>query len=174
MGCGEKTAVHILVSTIQGVMAPRVERFVAKIDGLINELDGKARALLAAGADLEARDGEGRTALIGAATRHTVPRVPRTPAPGARVVGDLAGLVRALLAAGADVNAQDNEDRTSLAAAIARDRTFGAAGAAIPVLVDHGADLDLADAAGMTPLMHAARCDNAALCRLLLEAWCRR
>jgi pyruvate-ferredoxin/flavodoxin oxidoreductase len=53
MGCGEKTAVHILVSTIEGVMRPRVENFVKRLDGLIGDLDGKIRALLASGADLD-------------------------------------------------------------------------------------------------------------------------
>ncbi len=53
MGCGEKTAVHILVSTIEGVMQERVGSFVKKLDGLVERLDVKARALLAADADLD-------------------------------------------------------------------------------------------------------------------------
>jgi pyruvate-ferredoxin/flavodoxin oxidoreductase len=53
MGCGEKTAVHILVSTIEGVMQPRVEKFVKKLDSLIEGLDEKIRTLLAADADLD-------------------------------------------------------------------------------------------------------------------------
>ncbi len=119
-----------------------------------------AEALLAAGADPSARDTAGRTALIGAATRRTVPRVPMTHVPGTRAVGDLAGLVRVLLAAGSDVNARDDDGRTALASAIARDHRFGDAGEAIPALIAHGADIDLADVAGMTPLMHAAsHCD---------------
>ena len=52
MGCGEKTAVHILVSTIEGVMIPRVEKFVTELDELIDGLDRKARALAASKADL--------------------------------------------------------------------------------------------------------------------------
>jgi pyruvate-ferredoxin/flavodoxin oxidoreductase len=58
MGCGEKTAVHILVSTIEGLMIPRVEKFVERIDGLIETLDGKARDLLAAHANLDEADRE--------------------------------------------------------------------------------------------------------------------
>jgi len=46
MGCGEKTAVHILVSTIEGVMQPRVEKFVNKLDSLIEGLEEKMRGLL--------------------------------------------------------------------------------------------------------------------------------
>lgn len=53
MGCGEKTAVHLLVSTIEGVMQPRVRAFVEKLDGLIDGLDQKIRGLLAADADLD-------------------------------------------------------------------------------------------------------------------------
>ncbi len=53
MGCGEKTAVHLLLSTIEGVMQPRVKAFVKKLDALISGLDGKIRTLLAADADLD-------------------------------------------------------------------------------------------------------------------------
>jgi pyruvate-ferredoxin/flavodoxin oxidoreductase len=53
MGCGEKTAVHILVSTIEGVMQPRVKNLVEKLDGMLEELDAKMRGLLASGADLD-------------------------------------------------------------------------------------------------------------------------
>ncbi|MFW6205601.1 MAG: 2-oxoacid:acceptor oxidoreductase family protein, partial [Gemmatimonadota bacterium] len=53
MGCGEKTAVHLITSTIEALMQPRVEKFVEKIDSLIAGLDEKARDLLAADADLD-------------------------------------------------------------------------------------------------------------------------
>ena len=53
MGCGEKTAVHLLVSTIEGLMQPRVENFVKKLDTLISDFDEKIRGLLAADADLD-------------------------------------------------------------------------------------------------------------------------
>jgi pyruvate-ferredoxin/flavodoxin oxidoreductase len=53
MGCGEKTAVHLIVSTIEALMQPRVEAFVEELDGLIAELDAKARDILAADADLD-------------------------------------------------------------------------------------------------------------------------
>jgi len=46
MGCGEKTAVHILISTIEGVMQPRVEKFVGKLDTLTQGLEEKMRGLL--------------------------------------------------------------------------------------------------------------------------------
>ncbi|MEZ4415474.1 MAG: 2-oxoacid:acceptor oxidoreductase family protein [Gemmatimonadota bacterium] len=53
MGCGEKTAVHILVSTIEGLMQPRAEAFVRRLDGLVAGLEEKARTLVAADADLD-------------------------------------------------------------------------------------------------------------------------
>ncbi|MDE3172999.1 MAG: 2-oxoacid:acceptor oxidoreductase family protein, partial [Gemmatimonadota bacterium] len=54
MGCGEKTAVHLIVSSIHASMQPRVARHVARLDGLIGALDAQARGLLASGADLDA------------------------------------------------------------------------------------------------------------------------
>jgi pyruvate-ferredoxin/flavodoxin oxidoreductase len=53
MGCGEKTSVHLIVSTIEAMMRPRVERYVAELDGMIAQLDAKARELLASDAELE-------------------------------------------------------------------------------------------------------------------------
>ncbi len=53
MGCGEKTAVHILISTIEGLMQPRVDAYVKKIDTIVAGLDEKIRTLLAADADLD-------------------------------------------------------------------------------------------------------------------------
>jgi len=54
MGCGEKTAVHLITSAIHASMQPRVAKHVAKLDGLIEALDAQARELLASGADLDA------------------------------------------------------------------------------------------------------------------------
>jgi len=54
MGCGEKTAVHLVISSIHALMIPRVEKFVHQLDELITSLDAKARELLAADADLDA------------------------------------------------------------------------------------------------------------------------
>ncbi|HKK28040.1 MAG TPA: ferredoxin, partial [Gemmatimonadota bacterium] len=53
MGCGEKTAVHLVVSAITAAMQGRVKTFVEELDGLIDELDGKARGILSADADVE-------------------------------------------------------------------------------------------------------------------------
>ncbi|MFQ5537184.1 MAG: 2-oxoacid:acceptor oxidoreductase family protein [Gemmatimonadota bacterium] len=51
MGCGEKTAVHLVTSTIEALMQPRVEKFLEKIDGLIATLDEQGREILASAAD---------------------------------------------------------------------------------------------------------------------------
>jgi pyruvate-ferredoxin/flavodoxin oxidoreductase len=54
MGCGEKTAVHLIVSAVNASMQPRVAKQVAKLNTLIESLDAQARELLASGADLDA------------------------------------------------------------------------------------------------------------------------
>ncbi len=54
MGCGEKTAVHLIVSAIFASMQPRVQAHLVHLEELITVLDGLARELLASGADLDA------------------------------------------------------------------------------------------------------------------------
>jgi pyruvate-ferredoxin/flavodoxin oxidoreductase len=54
MGCGEKTAVHLVVSTVEALMHPRVERFLERIDELRAKLDSMAREVLAGAADIDA------------------------------------------------------------------------------------------------------------------------
>jgi pyruvate-ferredoxin/flavodoxin oxidoreductase len=56
MGCGEKTTVHLVVSTIEALMQTRVTRLVARLDTMIEQLDQRARTLLSADADLAAVD----------------------------------------------------------------------------------------------------------------------
>jgi pyruvate-ferredoxin/flavodoxin oxidoreductase len=53
MGCGEKTAVHLIVSAVEAFLKPHVEKFVAEIDDLTQKMDEKIRLLLASGVDLE-------------------------------------------------------------------------------------------------------------------------
>ena len=52
MGCGEKTAIHLVLSAVNALMAPRVAEHVAELTKLIDGLDQKARKLLAEDADL--------------------------------------------------------------------------------------------------------------------------
>ena len=54
MGCGEKTAVHLIVSSIYAWMQPHVDAQLKHIDALIAGLEDQARALVGAGADLDA------------------------------------------------------------------------------------------------------------------------
>ena len=54
MGCGEKTAVHLIVSSIEAMMAPRAERYVARLRELTATLEEKTRQLLAADIDIAA------------------------------------------------------------------------------------------------------------------------
>jgi pyruvate-ferredoxin/flavodoxin oxidoreductase len=56
MGCGEKTAVHLVTATIEALLQPRVARLLERIDGLVAQLDAKARGLLSADADIEGFD----------------------------------------------------------------------------------------------------------------------
>ncbi len=53
MGCGEKTAVHLIVSAVESLMQPRVEGFIAELEELVATLDAKARELLSADAELD-------------------------------------------------------------------------------------------------------------------------
>ena len=53
-GCGEKTSVHLVIAAIHALMIPRVERHVKHLEQLIAQLDERARALVAQGADLDA------------------------------------------------------------------------------------------------------------------------
>jgi pyruvate-ferredoxin/flavodoxin oxidoreductase len=58
MGCGEKTAVHLVLSAVNALMLPRVADYVQELDTLIEGLDHKARELLVADADLDAIEPE--------------------------------------------------------------------------------------------------------------------
>jgi pyruvate-ferredoxin/flavodoxin oxidoreductase len=53
MGCGEKTAVHLVVSTIEALMQPRVARLITRIDELVARLDARAHSMLTEKLDVE-------------------------------------------------------------------------------------------------------------------------
>jgi pyruvate-ferredoxin/flavodoxin oxidoreductase len=52
MGCGEKTAVHLVLTAVNALMQPRVATHVAHLETLMRRLDEKARSLLASDAEL--------------------------------------------------------------------------------------------------------------------------
>lgn len=52
LGCGEKTAIHLFVSTVAALMQPRVEAFVARLDDLIQRLEQHMRLRLVQAVDL--------------------------------------------------------------------------------------------------------------------------
>jgi pyruvate-ferredoxin/flavodoxin oxidoreductase len=52
MGCGEKTAVHLVTSTVEALLQPRVRKLLAEVDTLVGDLDRQARELVGSEADL--------------------------------------------------------------------------------------------------------------------------
>jgi ankyrin repeat protein len=110
--------------------------------------------LIARGADVHARDPQGRTALHMAAWNHSYPQA----------LGDV---IRLLVGAGVDVDARDNQGRTPLHLAVAKE--FGDR-IVIRVLLDLGADIEARDANGLTPLLLAASVQHQSqpIVRLLL------
>jgi len=60
MGCGEKTGVHLITATIEAHMMPRVERFVAKLDTLIDALEKKVSSLLVTTTNLDEVAADGK------------------------------------------------------------------------------------------------------------------
>ena len=110
--------------------------------------DGEAvRTLLAEGAEVDARYGDGTTALHWAVHRES---------------GDLVDL---LLAAGADVDTADDHGVRALSLAC-----LNGSAALVRTLLDAGADPNAARTSGETVLMTAARVGSVRVVRLLLAA----
>ncbi|HEX6203160.1 MAG TPA: 2-oxoacid:acceptor oxidoreductase family protein, partial [Thermoanaerobaculia bacterium] len=81
MGCGEKTAVHLVVAAIEAAVRPRAARFVERLDELVAGLDHKTQELITAGADLEALARGGSLHVdveVGDAERERLGRIART------------------------------------------------------------------------------------------------
>ena len=97
--------------------------------------------LLSKGAEVDARDSRGGTALIDAACSCAISDMPYT-----------LDSMRLLLKAGADVEAKDNDDTTALMAAAGWDRSE-----IITLLLENGARIDDRDKQGNTALIIAAR-----------------
>jgi serpin B len=106
---------------------------------------GEVQALVAAGADVNAKDRRGRTALHVAALEGKQ------------------GVVQLLLAQGADVKAKDSGGCTPLHLAAWRSRRD-----VVELLVAGGANVNDTDNAGLTPVEYAARCGSFGVVELLV------
>ncbi|MGB7542218.1 MAG: ankyrin repeat domain-containing protein [Burkholderiales bacterium] len=112
----------------------------------------RTQQMLAAGADIQSRDGEGATLLMLASHAGNLP------------------LVRALIEAGAEVNASDERGWTPLMKAAHNaelDRGFAQVAQA---LIDAGANVEMPIAYGIRPLMLAAGYGETAVVETLLKA----
>jgi ankyrin repeat protein len=138
------------------------------------------RGLLTAGADVNARNNTGGTALMYAALSGDAPTVRLLLQKGAEVnaaatngwtalmiasVGDYESVVQALVEAGADVNQVDVYGWTPLMRAIYE----GRASAAKALLAVPALKVNAQNEYGATALHYAAAAGNAALVRLLLK-----
>lgn len=99
------------------------------------------KVLLEAGADVKAVNSYGSTTLHLAATASTV---------------DIIDIIVALLDAGADINARNKNDQTPLHYASQASNPE-----VITLLVDRGANVNMQDSKGNTPLINAVRGENA-------------
>jgi len=136
-------------------------RHWALVEAVLRGNRNALQELIDAGA-VNAEDKHGNTALRGAAGRGSVAEV------------------RALLDAGADLEAKDDNGNTALMYAVGDEgRGIGRDYAGVArLLIEAGADLEAKDSAGDTALMVAAREGHAGVARLLIEAgagtWTRR
>ena len=147
---GQPCLLTALVTGTVNAQSPPTNLGIAAQAGDLEQVS----ALLEQGADVNAKDREGRTALI------LLTGYPRTDPHGMEAVATL------LLERGADVNAKDNEGRTALilAARFARNTED-----VVTLLLEQGADVNATDNDGVSALWNAASGGNEAVVPLLLE-----
>jgi len=150
----------------------------ALLDAVAKGDHASVKALLARGADVNARDDGGATALMRAALYADADLMKTLLAGGADVnaknraganalmwgVGDLAK-VKLLLERGADVNAQAGSGLTPLLIAANAEATAET----VKLLLDRGADVNRATGSGFTPLMAAVAGGDPEVITLLLD-----
>jgi ankyrin repeat protein len=165
-GCAD--CVRAILAAGEDIDRPPPDGVTALMLAIDNFEFDTAKVLLDAGANPHLSDWWGRTALYLAVDMNTY--VPRTPAYPRSKTATGMELVNQLLAAGVDVNTQLNHHRPGrggnsqrfvddllttgatplLRAAIMHDH------AAMRALLEHGAEVDLPNVMGVTPLMAAA------------------
>jgi ankyrin repeat protein len=165
-GCAD--CVRAILAAGEDIDRPTPDGVTALMLAIDNFEFDTAKVLLDAGANPHLSDWWGRTALYLAIDMNTY--VPRTPAYPRSKTATGMELVNQLLAAGVDVNTQLNHHRPGrggnsqrfvddllttgatplLRAAIMHDH------AAMRALLEHGAEVDLPNVMGVTPLMAAA------------------
>src|SRR5215510_15135096 len=142
------------------------------------------RALLARGADVQARDANGRTALMYAAENGDPTAVQTLLAHKAHVNAKSEGsgwtalmsaasrghllVTQALLANGAEANTRDKDDQTALLMAVQQGYT-----AIVQALLDGGADVNIKNKTGKTPLTVAEAQGFSKIAQLLKQAGTR-
>jgi thioredoxin-like negative regulator of GroEL len=149
------------------------------IEAAKNGDTAQVKALLDKGADVNARDKDGLTALMWAAAGGRTDIVKALLDKGADVnaktsygytalmwaaAGGHTDIVKALLDKGADVNAKDSDGYTALMWAAARGHTD-----IVKALLDKGADVNAKDEDGTTALMSAARNGHTDTVKALLD-----
>ncbi|MGX2040485.1 ankyrin repeat domain-containing protein [Methylocaldum sp. MU1018] len=122
---------------------PNQALFAAAAAGQLERLD----SLLARGADVNAKNGAGRTPLMGAAFSGNV------------------RAIRKLLAFGADPNTADKRGVTALMEAVAQGYED-----AVGALIAGGADISAKDDAGLTPVDRAKKSGHGRIAALLEQA----
>lgn len=143
-------------------------------NGLINDRDNAVRILIEKGADPNARDGEGRNALMlmSIESRQNRDKVVEltieaveTPEPGVRFrrLDRAAELTaEALINAGCDINAADDKGRTPLIYAVVFERSV-----IVNLLLKRGANVNAKDYNGESAIHWAIKSGNEEIIRLL-------
>ncbi len=150
------------------------------LDAALNGRTSEVLTLLDAGAEVNAKDPLGRTALLLAIASGHVDTVQALVNAGASVnvkdwdgstvlmqaaYGEHSQIVQALLETGADVNMRSPRGSTALIYAARKGRTEN-----VQILLDSGAEVDAACEDGSTALLEAASLGHTETARVLLEA----
>jgi len=137
-----RDSVHRMLHSSEIRYLARVRLHLAAKDGAIS----RVKHLIAEGADINARDNQGRTPLYEA------------------ILGGNVNTVKLLTWHGADINARDNQGRTPLHLASGRNHQ-----AVTELLIDQGADVNATDKDGDTPLNVAIQMGHTDMVTLLKQ-----